>query len=649
MTGHLVLFFTHDVSLQTWKNTGLYEREIRPYKILAQAGWKISFMTSGDKTDLEFATDLAPIHILPAYSVQPNSKVLRLLLSPVAVLKHGKAIASADIYKTNQFWGGWNAVIARWLYRGRVIARGGYEYLAFAKAQKKPGYQVFIAWLVDWFMYALADKIVLATNEDATFARETFPFLKDRAIDIQPNWIGTDLFAPSLPSEPYADLVYIGRLNAQKNLHALIRAVATQNASLDIYGDGELESELKNLTRALNAKISFKGRIQNDRIPEILSHYKIFILPSLFEGNPKALLEAMACAKAVIGTDVTGITSIIQDGVTGLLCRTDENSIATAIQSLLADKTQQQKLGEAARRHVVKTNSLQAFIENEKARLNSLIIPQINPVPIPANPLISVIMSVYNAADTLEVSVRSILDQSYKNFEFIVVNDGSNDSSPEILKTLAAEDSRILLIDQTNHGLTRSLNIAAARAKGALIARQDADDLALPRRFEQQVERFKKDPGLLLLGGNSIDIYPDGKEREWGFTPDDRINAMARLYTPFPHATAMIRTEAFRALGGYDERWVTSQDTEFWMRLARAGKIAMLEEPLMKRGIHPASISSRRKLRQFRDVTRARLVHYDGFRLYAVYFSVRGLIISLLPHDLAQKLQNLRHKYLKAT
>ena len=74
----------------------------------------------------------------------------------------------------------------------------------------------------------------------------------------------------------------------------------------------------------------------------------------------------------------------------------------------------------------------------------------------------------------------------------------------------------------------------------------------------------------------------------------------------------------------------------------------MLEEPLMKRGIHPASISNRRKLRQFRDVTRARLAHYDGFRLYAVYFSVRGLIISLLPHDFAQRLKALRDRYLKA-
>ena len=224
MTGHLVLFFTHDVSLQTWKDTGLYEREIRPYKMLAQAGWKISFMTGGDKTDLEFAADLAPIQILPAHGVSPKSKILRLLLSPVPVLKQHDAISSADIYKTNQFWGGWNAIIARWLYRGRVIARGGYEYLAFAKAQKKRGYQIFIAWLVDWFLYGLADKIVLATDDDAAFARETFPFLKTRAIDIQPNWIDTDLFTPHLSSEPFADLVYIGRLNVQKNLNALIRA-----------------------------------------------------------------------------------------------------------------------------------------------------------------------------------------------------------------------------------------------------------------------------------------------------------------------------------------------------------------------------------------------------------------------------------------
>ncbi|MCC6597449.1 MAG: glycosyltransferase family 4 protein [Alphaproteobacteria bacterium] len=372
---NLVLFFTHDVSLQIWKDSGLLEREVRPYLFLAQEkGWKITFVTYGDDRDQAFSEALSPIEILPAYAGKtiPSSRLLRLFFSPLVLLKFKDKIAKASIYKTNQFWGGWNAVFARWLFGGKVIGRSGYEYLAFTIAQKQGKARVALAWLVDWLVYRFSDVIVVASQEDADFARRKFKCLEGRWIDVQPNWIDTDLFAPApapVVNNDASDLVYIGRLNAQKNLDALLEAVVLANCTLDIYGDGELLEALTARSQALDAKVFFKGRIANDRVPEILGRYEAFILPSFFEGNPKALLEAMACGKAVIATDVPGINSVIEHEKSGWLCGCDPQSLASAIGVVAADPVLRDKLGQTARAFVEKNNSYRRFLIAEEARL----------------------------------------------------------------------------------------------------------------------------------------------------------------------------------------------------------------------------------------------------------------------------------------
>ena len=106
---------------------------------------------------------------------------------------------------------------------------------------------------------------------------------------------------------------------------------------------------------------------------------------------------------------------------------------------------------------------------------------------------LSVVMSVYNGETYLAESIESILRQTYKNFEFIIINDGSTDSSAEIIDTFAASDDRIVVIHQTNSGLTRSLNAGIKNARGEYIARQDADDESFPHRFTRQMEYLKRD------------------------------------------------------------------------------------------------------------------------------------------------------------
>lgn len=258
-----------------------------------------------------------------------------------------------------------------------------------------------------------------------------------------------------------------------------------------------------------------------------------------------------------------------------------------------------------------------------------------------AAPLISVVMAVYNAGDDLRQSVPSILGQTLADFEFIIINDGSKDGrTAEILAEYAATDARVRVVTQENTGLTIALNRGLALARGQYIARQDADDVSYPERFARQVAVLAADPSVLVVGGNADDVLPDGHRAQWGWHEPETLQRIVFMKTPFPHSTVMMRAEACRKLGGYDETFKTSQDMEFWMRFARAGKLGMLREPLIARHITHNSISAKRRWRQFYDALRARWRHNSGTRKMAgVYYSVRGLMIGLLPHGILKMIR----------
>ncbi len=247
-------------------------------------------------------------------------------------------------------------------------------------------------------------------------------------------------------------------------------------------------------------------------------------------------------------------------------------------------------------------------------------------------PEITVLMSVYNAADDLKDSVESILNQTYSNFEFIIINDGSTDGSQEILEYYAKKDSRIILINQDNAGLTKALNNGIKVSRGRYIARQDCDDISYSKRLEKQINLMDADPSIVLCGGNCDDLYEDGSMDEWGFYDSKTLQRITFLKTPFAHSTIMMRSDICQSLGGYDERFKTSQDMDMWMRFAKKGNLAMIAEPIIQRKIMADSISTKRRWRQFYDASRARYKHNKGInRLYALYYGVRSLIIGLLP------------------
>ena len=247
-------------------------------------------------------------------------------------------------------------------------------------------------------------------------------------------------------------------------------------------------------------------------------------------------------------------------------------------------------------------------------------------------PKITVLMSVYNAENDLSDSVESILNQSFKDFEFLIINDGSTDQTLKILHEYASQDERIKIIDQQNTGLTKALNVGIKHAGGIYIARQDADDISYPNRLQDQADFLDKNPEILLLGSNCDDLYEDGSQRVWGAHTQDELKALTFRQTPFAHSTAMMRAESLKELSGYDEAYQTSQDMELWMRFVKKGGIAMLDTPLILRKVVGSSISAKRRKRQFLDAARARWVHNSGVRRFtSQYYGIRSLMINMLP------------------
>jgi len=200
-------------------------------------------------------------------------------------------------------------------------------------------------------------------------------------------------------------------------------------------------------------------------------------------------------------------------------------------------------------------------------------------------PLISVIMSCYNAEQFLSEAIESVLGQSFDNFEFILIDDGSIDNTLQIIYKYAHRDKRIVVVEKENSGLTHSLNIGLEMARGEWIARLDADDIALPVRFEQQIDYLKKNSEIVLLGSGYIEIDMHGYEIKTHSYPAKHSSQVENLKTgksPFPHSSTIYNRSLALTLGGYRERLNGAEDRDFWLRLSRAGEIACLDEPLIK-------------------------------------------------------------------
>ncbi len=221
-----------------------------------------------------------------------------------------------------------------------------------------------------------------------------------------------------------------------------------------------------------------------------------------------------------------------------------------------------------------------------------------------ANPAISVVMAVYNGERYLAEAVDSILNQTFSDFEFIIIDDASQDNTPAILEKY--HDSRIVrLKNDTNAGLSASLNHGIEVARGSYVARMDADDISHPERLDRQYNRLVVDPELDVLGTAYVEITNQGLIIEEASPPTTHslIVWNLLLHNVMAHPSIMMRRDAVLTIGGYNPAFRLSQDYELWTRLALKGRFANLPERLLKHRV-PDRFPSSRKIRTQETVAR---------------------------------------------
>lgn len=209
-------------------------------------------------------------------------------------------------------------------------------------------------------------------------------------------------------------------------------------------------------------------------------------------------------------------------------------------------------------------------------------------------PPISVVMSCYNAECWLAESIESVLNQTWRDFEFIIVDDGSTDGTGRIIEHFATNDARIVPITKPNTGLADSLNTGIARARGGWIARLDADDLCEPDRLAKQWRAASANPALVFVGTGLVWIDEHGKRLAVHRYPTSHRKLVAHLTTArkFPaHSSAFFRADAFRRVGGYRPRIRRAEDWDLWLRLSEVGELLSLRQPLVRIRKHTAQVS----------------------------------------------------------
>ncbi len=229
-------------------------------------------------------------------------------------------------------------------------------------------------------------------------------------------------------------------------------------------------------------------------------------------------------------------------------------------------------------------------------------------------PKISVVMSVYDGEAYVGKAIESILGQTFKDFEFIIINDGSVDKSSDIIRSY--DDDRIVFIDQKNSKLAYSLNKGIHRAKAPLIARMDADDISLPDRLRTQFSWLCKNPGIGVLGLRCKFIDSEGTltGRVFGL-PGEQRSILENILHPHKgafiiHPTVMMRKEVVLRAGGYNERFPVCEDIDLWLRISSISKLQVISKVQYFYRKHSGNVSSTKRSTQLLSGILARVCYY---------------------------------------
>jgi len=264
-------------------------------------------------------------------------------------------------------------------------------------------------------------------------------------------------------------------------------------------------------------------------------------------------------------------------------------------------------------------------------------------------PLVSVVMPVYNTEKYVAEAIESILNQTFKDFEFIIVDDGSTDNSLKIIKEYAKKDKRIrVIVNEKNMNNSASRNKGIKLARGKYIVTQDSDDISLPTRFEQQVKYMEEHPEIGVVGA-WIEIFEDETGRTKGIRKypenDTELRKMIFFCSPIAQPVSFIRKEVFEKIDYYNTEFPCSQDLDLWFRIGTYYKLGNVPEVLVKYRVRSTSLTGsklrlmEKEANQLRWENKKNKAYYFGFRAF-MYNSIHLISLYIVPSKFKERLFN---------
>ena len=331
----VIVFSTYGYSFETWNRSGTLNRELALYKKLHENfGLNFTFITYGDYKDLDFDIEMKGSKVVPIYSLMKYNKnrILRYINSFKIPFKIRHTIQNGEVLHQHQLLGSWVPIICKVLFRKKLLIRTGYDMYEFSKQQKKG--------LLIKLLYKILTKITLTFSDiyTVTSTSDKKLFKQNKKIKLRPNWV----YETSLNefNNRFNDrLLSVGRLEDQKNYEYLIKEFKNtkDELTIDIYGSGQNHNKLLKLANKLNVNINIYKNLNHDELLKIYPNYKFYITSSLYEGNPKTVLEAMSSGCVVLASSIPNHKEIIEDKHNGYLYDIKENNLLNLFSQIKAD------------------------------------------------------------------------------------------------------------------------------------------------------------------------------------------------------------------------------------------------------------------------------------------------------------------------
>ena len=369
----ILLTFTFKYSLKTWENAGILERELNYYQKLSEK-YRVNyvFLTYGDETESHLLTEYPNIEVIPMFKyVKPtNNKYFLFFKTLILPLLIRRELKEVSVVKTNQLNGSWLAILIKILFQKPLFIRTGYDALIFSIKNNKPLTKRILFYFLTQISLLTSDLYTVSSKDDFEFIKKNYLFKKSK-LKIRHNWV-VENYKVDFTDRESKKIISIGRLVPQKNYQYLIKEFSNSDQIIDIVGEGPEKEGLQKLAIKYNTNINFLGNLRHEDLMNNMNHYRYFISSSMFEGNPKAILEAMASGCIVLAVGIPNNSEVIKNNENGLLYELEKGSLLNTFDKILLNEKLAKTLSKNALKTVEANFSINRMIDDEYTDLVGL-------------------------------------------------------------------------------------------------------------------------------------------------------------------------------------------------------------------------------------------------------------------------------------